>query len=424
MSPRTRFAVAFAYTCAAVAASFWFLRDAFVPRLVDALRSGGGDCVINWLGARAWLEHRDIFSAEGLKWAGLSVFGHPPTTPLWYLPFTRFDIFGLTQLYGHLLLFMLLIHLLLVASELRAPAPLATALVAWALVMDAQWWVYHVTMLQLSEPIAFLYVLAWLCLRRNHEVATGIILGLACSMKPYAALLVLLLLVGKRWRGALAAAVVFLGFAIAATWGFGRACWREYLPMMRDTQHHWVGKPSNASLQGIVVRAWPGAWMHGDWVTTAMLVGSLLSVAIMVGLLWVSRRAIAARPVGDGIDEEVDLPFALLSVALVWLNPVVWEHYNVTLLTPIAIALFAVWRQPGRARVAWIAGVTALLVFVAYLLSIDMYEKNHAATPAGARWYVTANWLPWPITLAVLAALLWRRRSLSAAAGGRRAAAA
>ncbi|MGZ3427722.1 MAG: hypothetical protein ACXVCV_13785, partial [Polyangia bacterium] len=125
------------------------------------------------------------------------------------------------------------------------------------------------------------------------------------------------------------------------------------------------------------------------------------------------------KPQRGAINEEVDLPFAIFSVASVWLNPVAWEHYNVTLLFPLALAGFAVWRRGRPRRLAdagWTAAVTALLLFVAWLLSIDMYEKNHAATEAATRWYVTANWLPWPITLAVLGALLWRQRRISAAA--------
>jgi hypothetical protein len=410
---RARFAAAFLYTCAAVAAAIWFLRDAFVPRLLGALKSGGGDCVINWLGARAWEKHLDIYSPAGLKWAGLSTFGHPPTTPLWYLPFTPYDIFDLTQLFGHFLIFMLLIHLVLVASELRVPMVLPTSLVAWALVMDTQWWVYHVTMLQLSEPIAFLYVLAWICLRRDHEIGSGILLGLACSMKVYAGLLVLMLLVGRRWRGVAAAVVVYLAFVVAATWGFGRACWREYLPMMRESQEAWVGRANNASLQGIMVRAWPTSWMTGHWVPKAMLAAMLLSALIIAGLLWLSRRDLTARVTGRG-DEAIDLPFALFSVASVWLNPVAWEHYNVTLLLPMAVALFAVWRQPGRARIAWIAVVTGALLLIAYFLSINMLDKSNAKNGAEARRLVTANWLPWPMMLALLGALIWRRRRLVA----------
>ncbi|MGZ3439171.1 MAG: glycosyltransferase family 87 protein [Polyangia bacterium] len=416
MSPRTRFAAAFAYCCAAVAASVWFLREAFAPSIIGALKSGGGDCVINWLGARAWRKNLDIFSPEGLKWAGLSAFGHAPTTPLWYLPFTPYDIYDLTQIFGHFLIFILLIHMVLVAAELRAPVPLATGLVAFALVMDAQWWVYHVTMIQLSEPIAFLYVLAWICLRRDHEIASGLLIGLACTMKAYAGLLLLLLAVGRRWKGVAAGVAVFAAFFVAASWGFGLACWREYLKMLREIQQQVVGRAHNASLDGILVRAWPARWSHGAWVPRAMLVGTLLSILIIGVMAWAARKPMARKPKLTGIDDAVDLPFALFTVASVWLNPVAWEHYNATLLFPVAVAVFAVWRQRGPARVAWIGATTALVLFVAWLLSINMYSQADATTAAAKRWYEIANWLPWPIMLGLLGALMWRADRLSAAA--------
>jgi hypothetical protein len=422
MSARTKFGIGFAYACAAVVASVYILRGAFVPRLVDALKYGRGDCVINWLGARAWISHVDPYSATGLKWAGLSVMGHPPTTPMWYLPFWRYDIFELSQIFGHLLVFMLLVHLVLVASELRLPQPLATALFGFALVMDTSWWVYHVQMVQLSEPIALFYVLAWICLRRHHDVASGILLGLACTMKLYAGLVLLLLVLGRRWRGVIAAAIVYLGFAALATWRFGFACWYEYLPMLRSTQNAWLSNLKNASLHGVILRLWwrPGG-PRGPALTSATLLSWGLALAIIAAMAWLSRRALAKKPatVPGTIDESIDLPFALVSTASVWLNPVVWEHYDVTLLFPMAVAVVAAWRVEGRRRVAWVAATVVVIAFVVYLLSIDMYAKNQAHDRRALVWYVTANWLPWPLVMGVLGVLLWRQDRLSAGAGAR-----
>lgn len=416
MTPQMRFAAGFVYACAAVVASVYLLRDAFVPGLVDALKFGRGDCVINWLGARAWISHVDVYSPAGLKWAGLGVMGHPPTTPMWYLPFWRQDIFELSQIFGHLLLFMLLVHLVLVAAELRVPQALATALLAFALVMSTTWWVYHVQMVQLSEPIALLYVLGWLCLRRDHDVACGVLLGLACTMKLYAGLVLLLLVLGRRWRGVVAAALVYLAFAALATWHFGLACWREYLPMLRETQRVWLSHPRNASLHGIILRLWSGP--RGPVRVGATVTSWALALLLVAAAAWASRRALARRAPAPALDERIDLPFALFTTASVWLNPVVWEHYDVTLLFPLGVALVAAWRVTGRARWAWIGGVTVAVAFVVWLLSIDMYLKNHAAKEV-VRWYLAANWLPWPLTLAVLGALLWQRERPSAGAAAR-----
>jgi hypothetical protein len=156
-----------------VVISVRFLREAIVEKLGWALKQGGGDCVMNWLGARAFDRGINPYSAAGLRWAGQSTFGHPPPTVLWFLPFTSYDVFELKQALGTLLILLLLVHFILLAKELRAPVPIVTALLGYALVSDTTWWRYHVNMMQLSLPIAFLYLLAWIFLRRNHELASA-----------------------------------------------------------------------------------------------------------------------------------------------------------------------------------------------------------------------------------------------------------
>ncbi|MCU1278800.1 MAG: hypothetical protein JWM53_2346, partial [bacterium] len=240
MTPRTRFTAAVICGFAGVAAAFFLLRDALANKLAAAMHTGTGDCIINWLGARAWQRGIDVYSPAGLRWANLASFGHPPTTPLWYLPFTGYGIFELNLLYGQLLMLMLLVHFILLARELRGPLPLVTALLGFALVSDTSWWAYHVAMIQISEPIALCYVLAWLFLRRERDLLAGVMIGLALSLKLYAGLLVLMLLFARRWRAAAAATAVYLAFAVAATARFGFGCWREFVKMLPATQSHWT----------------------------------------------------------------------------------------------------------------------------------------------------------------------------------------
>jgi hypothetical protein len=409
LSPRARYAAASAYTAVALVSTFVFLRDALANKLAAALRTGTGDCVINWLGARAWQRGINVYSPEGLRWANLPSFGHPPTTPLWYLPFTAYGIFELNQVYGQMLMLVLLVHCLLLAAELRAPLPLVTGLLAYALVSDTSWWANHVAMIQISEPIAFLYLLAWIFLRRDREVTAGILIGLALTLKLYAGLLVIMLLAGGRRRGAAAAVATYVVFALAATWRFGFACWGQFAKMLPATQNFWTAHIRNGSLQGIVLRWWwPACHNRGGTLPIATVVATLLSAALVVGLVWLTRRSLRRKTPAATIDDTIDLPFALFAVASAWLNPVVWEHYYVTLLMPIGLAAFAAWRQPSR-RLA--VGVSLLVAAVVLLLGIDMWAKTRGHHHFALHLYEVANWLPWPLTLAALAALQWRRRT-------------
>jgi hypothetical protein len=404
-----------------VAAAFWLLRDAIANKLIGALKQGTGDCVINWLGARAFERGINPYSPAGLAWAGLPSFGHPPTTPLWYLPFTGFGIYDLNQVFGHLLLVLLLLHFIILAAELRAPVPIVTALLGYALVSDTSWWQNHVAMIQISEPIAFLYLLAWVFLRRGHETSAGVMIGLALTLKPYAGLLVIMLLVGRRWRGAIAAAGVYLAFAAVATWRFGWACWGQYLATLPATQNQWTGNLRNGSVQGIVLRWWfPAGGPRAHTTPTATAVATLISLGLVAALVLSTRRSLARKPSSPPIDSDVDLPFALFATASAWLNPVVWEHYYVTLIQPLGVALFAAWRQRGPKWLAWALGTTSVLVAVGLLLSIDMHEKGRLLAAGAHRLlhlYEVANWLPWPLMLLSCGLLHWHRRGAAGPVG-------
>src|SRR5947209_2267249 len=82
-------------------------------------------------------------------------------------------------------LVLIFVHFRVLAYGLRTTLPAVTALVGFALAMDASGWRDHVANIQLSGPIAFSYLVAWMAVRRRRDVAAGIAIGLAMTMKPY-----------------------------------------------------------------------------------------------------------------------------------------------------------------------------------------------------------------------------------------------
>src|SRR5205823_4629086 len=74
-----------AYTLAAVLLAGWFITDGAIPNVVGPLNETRGDCVVDQNGAHLWFEGRDPFGDAWLKEVGMPQFGHPPTTPFWFL---------------------------------------------------------------------------------------------------------------------------------------------------------------------------------------------------------------------------------------------------------------------------------------------------------------------------------------------------
>jgi alpha-1,2-mannosyltransferase len=400
------------YTWVAVLLGGGLMLKAIPTRVAPALLTLNGDGVVDWIGARALREGYDPYSAAGLKRAGIEVygFGHPPTTPFWFLPFTRLGPMGLHQVTGQLVVLMLLVHLIVVASELALPAPLATATLAFGAVLSQSWMQDHLAMVQLGEPIAFLYVLAWVCLRREQPLAGGALLGLACTLKLFPGLMLLYLLVTRRWRAAAAAAATWLAVAAYMTAHFGLAAWPEYFAQQPSIANTWMAHVRNGSLHGVVLRLfWPACQARGPTLPLASALSLVAALAILVAL-WRATRGGAAQAA------TMDASYAAFSVASVFLNPWVWEHYYVLLLFPllVAAALLGDALRLGLPR-PQAALLAAALLSVVALLGIDMHQKQqdgmgHLKLHA----YEVANWLPWPLVMAILAALavlVGRRRA-------------
>jgi len=223
-----------------------------------------------------------------------------------------------------------------VAHELRLPR---TTTVAVALVVLGSS-PLHGTLL-LGQIYGLLLVglaAGWIAERRGHAVLAAALYGVTVALKPSLAPLLLLPLVLRRWRPALAgwgaaAGASLLGVLVAGpasglTWL--RIALTEPVPDVAD----------NASLPGLVVRlGLPSA------------IGTALGLAVLgATLATVHRRAF----VGPGrVDPGGTAPFAVLAAGLL-LSPIAWHNY-LMLLWPGMMALLAADprapHRPGRAAV-------------------------------------------------------------------------
>lgn len=196
------------------------------------------------------------------------------------------------------------------------------------------WRVYGVTLLwypviigwegqNISVPLMFLIALAWRY--RDRVLVAGLITAVAISMKPFLWPLGLWLLATRRWRAATYAVIwaVALNLLAWATVGFSQIS--TYLNLAReDTSVLWRGGY--------------GALALAHHLGLGRGVGYVLLVLLALPLaLLLLRRGLS---IGDD-REALVLAVGLMLVA----SPLVWIHYLVLLILPLAVV---------RPRLSWL----------------------------------------------------------------------
>lgn len=365
------------------------------------------DGKVDWIAARAFWDGRNPYSPEELKLHKLDGLGHPPTTSFWWLPLAHLKLSQLSPVVGALIALALLTTYLLLAHELAWPLWPLSALLLFAAVTSRGWMTYHFSIVQVSGFLGLLYFLAWLALRRGHDTVAGILFGCACTIKLFPGLMVLMLLLARRWRAVAAAVAVYLAVAAVMTARFGAVAWPQYLGTEKAITDYWIGSVHNASLYGVVLRVLVPACQGAIQSQPTCTVISIVMTGVLTYIAWgLSRRALA--------EGRFDLPFALFAIVSVFANPFTFEHYFALLIFPLALVATA---AVGAARLGMprreVAGVAALLVVAAGLLCIDFHYTDTLTWQSHRLKHALelANWVHMPLVFIAGAALLvWSER--------------
>jgi hypothetical protein len=401
--------IRFAYVFVATLLAGWFLMQA-LPNVLGAMKGPPWDATDHYA-AREFLQHHDPFTPD-------NVIARPPTSAFWFLPLARIPYDDIKPYITVVIVLLLFLQLLMIAFELELPVPLATATLAFCAILDTWWLQYHLGVAQTSLLISFTYTLAWLLLRRDDQIAAGVVIGFAATMKPFAGLLVLFLILTRRWQAVAAACVAWLCIAVYMTYGFGWHSWIGFLQSKRSFTDMWLGNRNNESLPTIVLHVFHPISRAGASkpLAAATAISTVLSLLLIAGAWLVGRKS--ARQAST-----VDLPYALFALLSVWCNPVVWEHYNAFLILPLCLAAVAIWRA-RLSGLAWQWAVPlALATFaIAKLFSMETRNALQRALDdprlhARAQFLDVCQWIRWPLMMAVLAALIiWFNRVRPSAA--------
>ena len=210
-----------------------------------------------------------------------------------------------------------------------------------------------------SVFLAVLLAAAWRW--RNHEIASGALVGVTVAAKSFAWPLLAWPVVLRRWRGAvtgvLAALVVTFG-----TWAvIGFAGLSTYPDLLRELTD--LEERNSFSLSGALLELGAGT-VAARGVAVALTIG-LIGLAAVMGRRGDERRA-----------------FVALLLASLVATPILWQHYLVFLLLAVAIT----WQ---RLSVSW---------FVPFLFYIAPWTGN------GRMWQTVL--VPAIVTLVALTCLV------------------
>jgi Glycosyltransferase family 87 len=289
--------------------------------LLGALRSHGVAYDFHWSyypAARRLLDGGDVYAATRLGLAHGVAFTYPALAVMLLAPFA---------LMGH----SLADHVYMVGCLLMVPGTLWLAGVR-------DWRVYGIALLWLpvivgwqggnvSIPLALLSVLAWRW--RDCPLRVALVVAVAISVKPFIWPLALWLIATRRWRAAgwTLACGLTLNLLVWAIVGFNRI--DTYLELSRKlVSSQW------RSGYGVLAVAYHLGVGRGVGELILLVVSAVVTVAL----------------VHAGLVRRSDRRSMVLAVALALVaSPLVWSHYFVLLLLPLAVyrpRLSPLWAVP------------------------------------------------------------------------------
>lgn len=325
------------------AVGLWFLVFLFLPpRLLPQTRA---DFMQDYLMSRAVLAgespYQNIKELAGrfdLAQVQLDRSGypspHPPSLVLLMLPI------GLLS-YHSAALAWLIISLAALAASLRVLFDLKGGALVLGFLAAVIWLPFHsdFSIGQLMTVMLLALALAWKCFRGDRDLAGGIVLGLALSIKMIAWPVVLYLLLKRRWQAAGSSIGVVAGLQLIAGAVFGFSVLADYYlrvgPLLAK-----LGKADsfNFSVFSIGPRIFEGTRavflgtvstspaVYG-WPQLSGPVSALCALLVLALCLWLALRS-----------SSFDRSFAVLVCGVLILSPTAWWYYFPLALIPMSIA--------------------------------------------------------------------------------------
>lgn len=399
-------------------ATFW-LRIIFLfcgilvnAGVLNIYRNVGSDFVQDYIAAHSLLRGGSLYGEdltklanEMLSFSGIPNF-HPPFNALMFLPLsflsyeTAFVVLAVLSVVLLLLINQFIVRGLGFGSE-------------WFLNFTCftLWW-YPVTYClgtgQSSMIIAACLVSGWFCLRFEKAYAAGFFFAIATLIKLFPGLVLLYLLMMKKWRAFFATvSFILLGLCVTAfIVGFDNMRTYTIIMIARDIDE-FRGFVLNHSVCGIVTKligkrtVWTEPLAELPRISSLLII--LLNAAVLIyTILKISKTAAK--------EELADYAFALTLVAMLLLSPLTWGHIFPVLILPIGLLLREYIEEPSSRRLRLLLFILICLSLPDVLIARALLAMHH---PFIMPWYSMLFTLGPSAGLVLLWLIFCRRASIS-----------
>lgn len=284
------------------------------------------------------LDGQPLYDMSFTETGGFGLFYYPPTFAPLLAPFGLLSPSTATWLWIAISLAVFLIGVVLLPTSRT---------VRWWIVLLAGWsfpFVYAVKLGQVGPVLFGLLALGWRWL--DQPVRLGVTGALGAAIKIQPGLVLVWALLTRRATAVLIGALLLAVLAVVATLFAGVAAWPDFVTLVRtvsdpiSTDHNFT--PGAVAFQlGVPVEA--AAWLQ---------LGSTVAVVLVfLASIWSAT-------------DEASYLVAVVASQLV--SPILWDHYALLLLLPVAYLLSAGrwWALVIPLATAWpLVGVTPAIAY-------------------------------------------------------------
>ena len=261
--------------------------------------------------AQRLLDGRPLYDANVDIAGGFAIYLYPPPFALAVVPFTLLP--------GSLGTWAWLCVLVVAFLAGTAILPVRSG-VRWTIVLLAALslpFLYSVKLGQVGPLLYLCFAIGWWSLDRPVGLGLAVAAGALTKVQP--ALLFVWMTFTRRWRAVLFGIVACAAAALIATLITGATTWADYVALLGRVSQP-VTTPKNMTPGAVAWRA--GASLA---VATAVQWASVVATLGIAAFAWFRRDAATGFIVGV--------------VASQLLSPLLWDHYAMLLLLPVALLL-------------------------------------------------------------------------------------